>query len=121
MLAYYLPLLILFAVVFGFVFTTMIVTHLLGPKRHSKQKDSAFECGIPSVGDARSSFSVHYFLVAILFVLFDVEVVFFYPWALQLRELGWRAFLDIVIYTSIICSGLFFVFKHRILDFESHA
>ena len=73
----YFPILLLLAVVLGFVVSTMAATHLLGPKRKSKVKDAAFECGIASVGDARVHFSVHYFLIAILFVLFDVEVIFF--------------------------------------------
>ena len=63
----------------GFVVTTMLLTHLLGPKRKTKIKNEAFECGIESVGNARTPFSIKYFLVAILFVLFDVEVIFMYP------------------------------------------
>ncbi|MBM3428476.1 MAG: NADH-quinone oxidoreductase subunit A, partial [Bacteroidetes bacterium] len=70
----YLPIVIMALIALGFVVTTMVLTHALGPKRHVKVKDEAFECGIESKGNARTPFSIKYFLVAILFVLFDVEV-----------------------------------------------
>src|SRR6187551_1249074 len=82
------PILLQFIVAAGFVVTTMVATHLLGPKRKSKIKLDTFECGIESQGNARAPFSVKYFLVAILFVLFDVEVIFMYPWAVNFKALG---------------------------------
>jgi NADH-quinone oxidoreductase subunit A len=75
----YIPILLASVVSIGFVVLTLVGTHFLGPKRYSKTKNEAFECGIESQGDARFPISVKYFLVAILFVLFDVEVVFFIP------------------------------------------
>ena len=75
----YLPIVFTFIVASGFIVTTMLATHLLGPKKQSKIKSEAFECGIESIGNARTPFSIKYFLVAILFVLFDVEVIFMYP------------------------------------------
>ena len=83
----YIPIIIQSFVVLGFVITTMLLTHLVGPKRFSKAKLENFECGIEGMGNARSPFSVKYFLIAILFVLFDVEVIFMYPWAVQFRDL----------------------------------
>src|SRR3954464_14412257 len=83
----YIPIAIQFVVALGFVATTMLATHLLGPKRKSKVKLDPFECGIESQGNARIPFSIKYFLVAILFVLFDVEVIFMYPWAVNFKEL----------------------------------
>ena len=77
----FLPILMQAGLAIGFVVATIIGSSFLGPKRHSKNKDKNFECGIESVGNARIPFSVKYFLVAILFVLFDVEVIFLYPWA----------------------------------------
>ena len=74
----YLPVVLMMVVAVGFVITTMLATHYLGPKRKSKLKLEAFECGIESQGNARIPFSIKYFLVAILFVLFDVEVIFMY-------------------------------------------
>ena len=75
----YIPIVLMFLVALGFVVTTMVATHLLGPKRKTKIKLDSFECGIESHGNARLPFSIKYFLVAILFVLFDVEVIFMYP------------------------------------------
>src|SRR4051812_45292285 len=83
----YLPMGIMFIVALGFVVTTMVVTHMLGPKRQSEVKLESFECGIEPKGNARIPFSIKYFLVAILFVLFDVEVIFMYPWAVNFREM----------------------------------
>ena len=96
----YLAILIQLVVALGFVVTTMIVTHLLGPKRHSAQKAEAFECGIESVGNARLPFSIKYFLTAILFVLFDVEVIFFYPWAVNFKELGGSGYLKMLLFIA---------------------
>ena len=84
----YAPIAIMFVLAFGFVATTMAVTHALGPKRKSKTKLDPFECGIESQGNARVPFNIKYFLVAILFVLFDVEVIFMYPWAVNFKDLG---------------------------------
>ena len=114
----YFPILLLLAVVLGFVVSTMAATHLLGPKRKSKVKDAAFECGIASVGDARVHFSVHYFLIAILFVLFDVEVIFFYPWAVNFKSLGWTGFIEVLLFTSTLCVSLAYVFHHGVINFE---
>ena len=86
----FLPILMQFAFALGFVVITMLATHLLGPKRKTKHKLESFECGIESVGNARNPFSIKYFLTAILFVLFDVEVIFMYPWAVNFKALGWE-------------------------------
>ena len=88
----YVPIFIQLGLAIGFVLTTMVATHLLGPKRRGKVKDEAFECGIESVGDARTPISIKYFLIAILFVLFDVEIIFMYPWAVNFLQLGWFGF-----------------------------
>ena len=110
--------LILFGAVFGFVASTMVVSHLLGPKRHTQHKDEAFECGIPSDGDARSPFAVRYFLVAILFVLFDVEIVFFYPWAVNFRWLAWQGFGMIMLFVLSIAIAFLYIYRQGVLDFE---
>src|ERR1043165_10046039 len=94
----YLPILIQFIVAVGFVVFVMLATHWLGPKRHSKIKEETFECGIEVHGNARTPFSVKYFLVAILFVLFDVEVIFMYPWAVNFKELGAVGPIEIMLF-----------------------
>ena len=98
----YIPILIQSIVVLGFVITTMLLTHLLGPKRSSKAKLENFECGIEGMGNARSPFSVKYFLIAILFVLFDVEVIFMYPWAVNLKALGKDGFLEMILFLGLV-------------------
>src|SRR6266516_3172100 len=97
----YLPIAIMFIVALGFVVTTMIVTHLIGPKVTSKTKEETFECGIESQGNARIPFSIKYFLVAILFVLFDVEVIFMYPWAVNFKELGMLGVIEMFSFISL--------------------
>ncbi len=114
----YLPILIQFFVAAGFVVTTMVLTHLVGPKRDSKNKLESFECGIESVGNARNPFSIKYFLTAILFVLFDVEVIFMYPWAVNFRELGIFGFVEMLIFMTFLLVGFFYVIKRKALDWE---
>jgi len=102
----------------GFVAATIAISNFLGPKRHSVNKDKNFECGIESVGNARIPFSVKYFLVAILFVLFDVEVIFMYPWAINFREMGLEGFLKMGIFMLLLIVGFFYVMKKKGLEWE---
>src|SRR2546428_5002749 len=94
----YLPILMQLFLAVGFVATTIVISGKLGPKRSSEIKNENFECGIESVGNARIPFSVKYFLVAILFVLFDVEVIFLYPWAVNFKDLGVDGLIKMVIF-----------------------
>ncbi|MFM9051025.1 MAG: NADH-quinone oxidoreductase subunit A, partial [Bacteroidota bacterium] len=98
----YFPMVIQFVVALGFIVTTMVATHYLGPKRKSKIKLESFECGIESKGNARIPFSIKYFLVAILFVLFDVEVIFMYPWAVNFKELGTTGILEMFVFMVLL-------------------
>src|SRR6187399_754947 len=116
--AQYLPILIQFIVAAGFVVTTMIATHLLGPKRKSKIKLDTFECGIESQGNARAPFSIKYFLVAILFVLFDVEVIFMYPWAVNFKTLGINGIIEMLIFMVLLLTGFFYILKKGALKWE---
>lgn len=102
----------------GFVVTTIIISGKLGPKRKSAIKDKNFECGIESVGNARIPFSVKYFLVAILFVLFDIEVIFLYPWAINFKELGLEGMLKMVVFMSLLLVGFFYIIKKKALQWE---
>ena len=102
----------------GFVVTTMLLTHLLGPKRKTKIKNEAFECGIESVGNARTPFSIKYFLVAILFVLFDVEVIFMYPWAVNFKELGVFGLWEMFAFMGLMIVGLIYIIKKGALNWE---
>jgi NADH-quinone oxidoreductase subunit A len=114
----YLPIAMMFVVALGFVATTMIATHLLGPKRNTQTKLEAFESGIVSIGNARIPFSVKYFLVAILFVLFDIEVIFMYPWAVLFKELGMKGFIEMMVFISLLLVGFFYIIKRGALKWE---
>ena len=105
----YLPVMIQSFVVLGFVVTAMLATHYLGPSRKTKQKLENFECGIVGMGNARSPFTVKYFLIAILFVLFDVEIIFMYPWAVNFNFLGLPGFLEITTFTLVLLAGFFYI------------
>ncbi len=114
----FLPILVLIVAAIGFIVTTMIVTHSIGPKRNSELKDAPFECGIESDGDARAPISIKYFLTAILFVLFDVEVIFMYPWAVNFKKLGWFGFTEMVVFLTLLMAGFYYVIRKGVLDWE---
>jgi NADH-quinone oxidoreductase subunit A len=114
----YFPILMQLLLAVGFVVGTIIISGFLGPKRNSKNKDKNFECGVESVGNARVPFSVKYFLVAIQFVIFDVEVIFMYPWAVNFREMGMDGFIKMLIFMSLILVGFYYVKKKGALEWE---
>jgi NADH-quinone oxidoreductase subunit A len=117
-IANYLPIALMFVVALGFIATTMVATHILGPKRNSKTKLESFECGIETKGNARIPFNIKYFLVAILFVLFDVEVIFMYPWAVNFKELEMAGFIQMIVFMSILLVGFFYIIKKGALKWE---
>ncbi|HZB12958.1 MAG TPA: NADH-quinone oxidoreductase subunit A [Chryseolinea sp.] len=114
----YAPIALMFLVALGFVGVTMVATHVLGPKRKTKTKLESFECGIESQGNARVPFNIKYFLVAILFVLFDIEVIFMYPWAVNFKELGKEGFVEMVIFIVALLIGFFYIRKKGALTWE---
>lgn len=91
---------------------------LLGPKRRTSDKLANFESGIESKGNARQPVAVKYFLVAILFVLFDIEIIFFYPYAVNFKELGWQGFAAVVVFVSLFVCGFIYVVKKGALNWE---
>jgi NADH-quinone oxidoreductase subunit A len=114
----YLPiaLQLLFAIIF--VGGIMTLTHFLGPKRKTSDKLETFASGIESHGDARQPMAIKYFLVAILFVLFDVEVIFFYPYAVNFRELGWQGFFAVLMFVGFFLAGFYYIIKKGALNWE---
>lgn len=114
----YLAILAQFIVAAGFVLGTFFLTHKLGPKFKSDTKLQSFECGLESIGDARLPFSVKYFLAAILFVLFDAEVIFFYPWAVNFRELGESGLIKMLLFVSPFLLGFYYVIKKGALKWD---
>ena len=114
----FLPVLVQIGAALGFIALTMVATHNLGPKRNSKKKDDVFECGIESVGDARTPISIKYFLSAILFVLFDVEIIFMYPWAVNFKFLGTDGFIEMIVFMAALLAGFYYVIKKGVLTWE---
>jgi NADH-quinone oxidoreductase subunit A len=114
----YLPIIFQMVVAGGFAVTTMFVTHKLGPKRVTSDKLSPFESGIEVIGNARTPMSIKYFLVAILFVLFDVEVIFMYPWAVNFKELGREGMVEMFIFMATLLLGFIYVIKKGALDWD---
>lgn len=114
----FLPIIFQVIVALGFVVTTLVATHLLGPKRKTSDKLETFESGIKVVGNARQPFSIKYFVVAILFVLFDVEVIFMYPWAVNFRALRMDGMIEMFIFMGTLLLGFIYVIKKKVLDWN---
>jgi NADH-quinone oxidoreductase subunit A len=114
----YLPIAIQLIFAGAFVFLVLGVTHLLGPKRQTDEKLKNFESGIESVGNARQPMAIKYFLIAILFVLFDVEVIFFYPYAVNFRTLGWSGFGEVLLFVAFFLIGFIYIIKKGALQWE---
>jgi NADH-quinone oxidoreductase subunit A len=114
----YIPIVLMFLVAMGFVVTTMVATHLLGPKRKTKIKLDSFECGVEAQGNARLPFSIKYFLVAILFVLFDIEVIFMYPWAVNFKELGMLGVIEVFSFIALLLVGFYYMLSKKALKWE---
>jgi NADH-quinone oxidoreductase subunit A len=116
--ASYIPIAIQAIFAVGLVSLMLFVSHLLGPKRRTADKLENFASGIDSHGDARQPVAIKYFLVAILFVLFDVEVIFFYPYAVNFRWLGWSGFWAVLIFVALFLCGFIYIIKKGALNWE---
>ncbi|MFD2874604.1 NADH-quinone oxidoreductase subunit A [Mucilaginibacter ximonensis] len=114
----YLPIIFQIIVAVAFAVGTMFATHKLGPKRKTKDKLTPFESGIEVIGNARTPISIKYFLVAILFVLFDVEVIFMYPWAVNFKALGSTGMIEMFIFMATLLAGFIYVIKKGALNWD---
>ncbi|MBL7762461.1 MAG: NADH-quinone oxidoreductase subunit A [Chitinophagaceae bacterium] len=114
----YLPVAIQVIFAVGLVVLLMVLTHLLGPKRKTSDKLETFASGIETHGDARQPMAIKYFLTAILFVLFDVEVIFFYPYAVNFKDLGWSGFWAVLMFVGFFLCGFIYIIKKGALDWE---
>jgi len=119
-----LPVLIVFSVAILFALVFLGLSSVLGPKKPTVSKLSVYECGAPPVGGARERFSVKFFLVAMLFILFDIEIVFMYPWAVfyksALHEMGPFLFFEMAVFFVLLTLGLFFAWRKGALDWSKH-
>jgi len=114
--ARYLPLLMHFGIAFGMAAAIVVLSWLIGQHKPNRAKMSAYECGVAPVGDARERFSVKFYLVAMLFILFDVEAIFLYPWAVILHRLKMFGFWEMLVYVAIVLVGFIYVWKKGVLD-----
>jgi NADH-quinone oxidoreductase subunit A len=96
----------------------ILVSSFLGPKRKTDDKLATFASGIPTHGDARSPMAIKYFLIAILFVLFDVEVIFFYPYAVNFKSLGWNGLMEVILFVGFFLVGFIYIIKKGALKWE---
>ncbi len=114
----YSSLVMLFVLAAAIPLALVTIASLAGPKRPTPKKHTPFESGIDPVGDARGRFSVKFFLVALLFLIFDVETVFVFPWAVLFRRLGWFGFMEMAIFLAILLVGFFYVWRKGALEWE---
>jgi NADH-quinone oxidoreductase subunit A len=97
----------------------MIATTILGPRSKGKMKNEAYESGVgPIIGTVDQKFSVKFYLLAILFLIFDIEAVFMYPWAVCVRELGWFGFTEMVVFMLLLLTGLIYILKKGVLNWR---
>src|SRR5919109_5388610 len=118
MLENWVPVLIFFILVAGFGFVALIMSHLLGVRKPNPRKLSPYECGMHPIGSARERFSVKFYLVAMLFLLFDIEAVFLFPWAVVYRDLKLFGFVEMLLFIVAIGAGYVYVWKKGALDWE---
>jgi NADH-quinone oxidoreductase subunit A len=102
----------------GFASAALALSHLLGPSNPTPEKQAPYECGMPPVGDARERQSVKFYLIAMIFLLFDIEVAFLYPWAVALRALGWTGLIQIVLFFAILLVGYAYIWRKGALDWQ---
>ena len=114
----YLPIVLQLVFAGGFVAFMILVSSLLGPKRKTDDKLATFTSGITTHGDARSPMAIKYFLIAILFVLFDVEVIFFYPYAVNFKSLGWGGLGEVILFVLFFLVGFIYIIKKGALKWE---
>ena len=96
----------------------VLLSHILGPRKKSKIKDDTYECGVDYFGDARKYLNVKYYIVAILFILFDIEIVFLFPWAVVYRKIGIIGIVEMFIFLFILVIGLIYAWKKGALEWE---
>jgi NADH-quinone oxidoreductase subunit A len=112
----YAPILIFLAVATAFPVVTLVVARLLRPSRYDAVKSEAYECGVPPSGDARARYPVRFYVIAVLFVVFDVETIFLFPWAVKMRALGMFGLMEMIVFLGILIVGYAYVWKKGALE-----
>ena len=116
MLINYVPVLIFMVVAIGLVAVIVFLSELLGKKKHFASKDMPYECGMDPIGDARSRYTVRFYVIAMFFIVFDIEAIFLYPWAVVYKQLKMFAFVEMLLFVAFVMAGFFFIWKKGVLD-----
>src|SRR6266849_610399 len=114
----WLSILIMVALGAGFALISVLLSSVLGPRKPTPEKSAPYECGMPPVGDARERQSVKFYLVAMIFLLFDIEVAFLYPWAVAFRDLGRTGFWQLVTFFTLLVTGYVYVWRKGAFDWS---
>ncbi|HUL74556.1 MAG TPA: NADH-quinone oxidoreductase subunit A [Vicinamibacterales bacterium] len=114
----FLPILIMIGLGVGFAAGNVVLSQFVGPRKPTPEKEAPYECGMPPVGDARERQSVKFYLVAMVFLLFDIEVAFLYPWAIAFRDLGKIAFWQVVSFFALLLTGYIYVWRKGAFDWS---
>jgi NADH-quinone oxidoreductase subunit A len=112
------PVLLMFILAAGLAAVLITASTIVGRHKRTKEKDAPYECGMLPTGDAREPFSVHFYMVALIFILFDVEAIFLYPWALIYHDLRWFGFVEMLLYIVILLVGYIYLWKKGALDWN---
>src|SRR6059036_2445732 len=112
----WLSILIMIALGAGFALISALLSSVLGPRNPSPEKSAPYECGMPPVGNARARQSVKFYLVAMIFLLFDIEIAFLCPWAMALRDLGWNGLMQVVLFMLLLLAGYVYAWRTGALD-----
>ena len=118
MLESYLPILILILIAIAVGLGSVVFSRLIGPQKPNAIKLAPYECGMPPVGSARERVSVKFYIIAMLFILFDIEAVFLYPWAVMFKRLGLFGFIEMGVFIAILLVGYVYVWKKGALEWE---
>jgi NADH-quinone oxidoreductase subunit A len=114
----YAPLLLMFILACGLAGVLILASQIVGRHKHTREKDTPYECGIRPTGDAREPISVQFYMVALLFILFDIEAIFLYPWALVYGDLKMFGFIEMMLYIAILLAGYIFLWKKGALSWD---
>ena len=114
----FLPILIMIGLGVGFAAGSVALSQFLGPRKPTPEKLAPYECGMPAVGDARDRQSVKFYLVAMIFLLFDIEVAFLYPWAVAFKDLGMTGFVQVLSFFGLLTTGYIYVWRKGAFDWS---
>ncbi len=118
MLLKYIPILVWICLTVGLAAAILVVSHLIGRKRPSPEKLSPYECGMTPVGDARARIPIKFYMIAMVFLVFDIEAAFLYPWAVVYRKMLFLGLLEMGLFILILLAGFVYVWKRGVLDWE---